>query len=121
MRRYSGPKFYILDADNEPIAVDMDAWARWFETAERHVAFTVVAPGVEVSTVFLGLDHNYSDEGPPILWETMVFDDYGGGDQYRYSSYAEALEGHNSVVAELGAKALERLKQVIQLAPKDVD
>jgi hypothetical protein len=27
----------------------------------------------KVSTVFLGLDHSFSEDGPPILWETMVF------------------------------------------------
>lgn len=26
-----------------------------------------------VSTVFLGLDHSWVIDGPPILWETMVF------------------------------------------------
>lgn len=28
--------------------------------------------GIEVSTVFLGMDHAFLD-GPPVLWETMVF------------------------------------------------
>jgi predicted DNA-binding transcriptional regulator AlpA len=47
-------------------------WARWFETAERTVASDHVGD-VHVSTVFLALDHNFGLEGPPVLWETMIF------------------------------------------------
>ena len=36
------------------------------------VARTEVGPYV-VSTVWLGLDHSYRDEGPPLIFETMVF------------------------------------------------
>ena len=46
-----------------------------------------------VSTVFLGIDHSFG-EGPPILWETMIFD--GPHDQFqeRYTSKEEAIAGH---------------------------
>lgn len=37
----------------------------------RRVGFTEIGPYV-VSTVFLVLDHQYG-EGPPVLYETMVF------------------------------------------------
>ena len=66
---------YILDASGEPKLVEsLTKWARWFEgSAEaRRVARTQVGDCM-VSTVFLGLDHNFSEEGPPVLWETMVF------------------------------------------------
>ena len=46
-------------------------WAKCFETADRKVAETEIDK-LRVSTVFLGLNHNFG-EGPPILWETMVF------------------------------------------------
>lgn len=54
--------------------------------------------GILVSTVFLGLDHNYGD-GLPLLWETMIFN--GEHDQYqeRYSSKEGALAGHQEAVA----------------------
>lgn len=53
-----------------------------------------------VSTVFLALDHSWNG-GPPLLFETMIFD--GPHDQYmrRYSTYDEALAGHNKVVEVL--------------------
>lgn len=47
-----------------------------------------------VSTVFLGLDHRFGGEGPPILFETMIFG--GKLDQYqeRCCTYAQAIEMH---------------------------
>ena len=65
----------------------------------RQVKWTQVGTQV-VSTVFLGLDHNFSDEGPPLLFETMILDDRCD-DQYqeRYSTYEEAEHGHEVAVA----------------------
>jgi hypothetical protein len=57
---------YILK-DKVPIPVSLMEWARWFGTAERHVAEETVGP-YWVSTVFLGLDHRFGDEGPPLLF-----------------------------------------------------
>src|SRR5215471_3275667 len=65
---------YILDDDGEPIPeTDPLKWAVWFQKANktRIVKQEKVGP-YEVSTVFLGMDHNFSG-GEPILWETMVF------------------------------------------------
>lgn len=98
---------YILDG-HTPKPCDLMTWARWFETAERHVAKTDVGP-YWVSTVFLGTDHRWG-EGPPLLFETMVFwkkssayptrangavDDFG---QERYSTWDEAEAGHALMV-----------------------
>jgi hypothetical protein len=82
------------------VEVDLMRWAEWFETADRHVKLTEQGD-VRVSTVFLGLDHNFSDRGPPILFETMAFvgDDSVG--QERYATWAEAEEGHARWVAQV--------------------
>lgn len=97
---------YILDADGNPVPEpDLFAWGRWLETADRHVADDYLAHGHRVSTVFLGLDHNHSRRGPPILYETMVFNDYGNLDAdwavARYATREAALEGHAAALAEL--------------------
>jgi len=68
-------KKYILDGRHAK-AVDLLTWARWFETADRHVANEIVN-GYRISTVFLGIDHRFSGEGPPLLFETMVFPNGG--------------------------------------------
>ena len=57
---------------------------------------------MEVSTVFLGLNHNFTMQGPPILFETMVF---GQPDDdeicERYETWDEAQKGHDEIVARL--------------------
>ncbi len=68
---------YMLDESGNPLPTrDVLQFGRWFETAERHIGLTTfpVNGGIEVSTVFLGMDHSFMD-GPPVLWETMVFAD----------------------------------------------
>ena len=54
---------------------------------------------VWVSTVFLGSDHNWSNVGPPSVFETMYtvkgqFADF----QARYATWDEAAAGHAEVV-----------------------
>jgi hypothetical protein len=52
---------------------------------------------VSISTIFLGLDHSYG-EGPPIVFETMIFGGKFDQEQWRYSSFDDAVEGHTSAV-----------------------
>jgi len=58
-----------------------------------------------VSTVFIGLDHSFGRQGPPIVFETMVFpeDNYDEHYMNRYATWAEAEAGHRRVVEELKA------------------
>lgn len=87
---------YILDG-HTPVACDLMTWARMFEKADRHVAKTEKG-GVKVSTVFLGLNHQYG-EGPPLLFETMIFG--GEHDQYqdRCSTWEQAEKMHAEACA----------------------
>lgn len=67
-----------------------------------------------VSTVWLGLDHNWGG-GEPILFETMSF---GGGEeqdetQWRWPTEAAALAGHAEIVATIAATvADERVEEL---------
>jgi hypothetical protein len=94
-------KFYILDR-HTPVPVDLLTWGKWFETAERHLVRDVF-DGVEVSTVFLGLDHNYSRKGPPLLFETMVFGGELDQEMLRYPTWQTALAGHREMVERVRA------------------
>jgi hypothetical protein len=74
-RQLSRPTHYYRDG--KPILDDelMPAFMRWamlFETEDRTVAKTRTLYGERLSTIFLGLDHNFGF-GPPILFETMLF------------------------------------------------
>lgn len=95
---------YILDADNNPLPCeDILVWARWYEdsliTDERRLLISRIG-SVEISTVFLGLNHRV-DDGPPILWETMVFGGDLDGEQRRYVTRADAIKGHHELVAQV--------------------
>ncbi len=92
----SGGK-YILEGKEPKLCEDLLEWARWFEDADRIVGSTKISADVHVSTVFLGLDHQWID-GPPILFETMIFG--GKHDEYqeRYHTWEEAELGHSEAV-----------------------
>lgn len=93
------PQHYIL-VDRVPFAVDMMTWARWFNDIDsRRVDHTDVDARCHVSTVFLGLDHNFSG-GEPILFETMIFGGPLDGAQWRYHTYDQAERGHADAVAQ---------------------
>ena len=105
---------YVLDEHGEPrVEMDTLAWARWFEQDERRVVRQqrwTRPDGVNilVSTVFLGLDHNFGmAHRMPVLWETMVFVDGESTDEYRYTSLEAAIHGHNRVVSVEGGEVLE--------------
>lgn len=90
---------YILQGKQPIPCPDQRRWGEWFNAANRQVAFTQVGHEVDVSTVFLGVDHNYHPDHGPVLFETMVF----GGNldqlQQRYSTWEEAEAGHQAIVA----------------------
>lgn len=101
---------YILQG-TQPVPVrDFLAWACWFESAERTVARTQVTATIEVSSVFLGLNHQWGN-GPPLLFETMVFG-LDKGDpladyQWRYRTWHEAEQGHEAIVALVRAHLVD--------------
>jgi len=90
---------YILAEDGKtPVQTeDSIRWDQFLKSADRAVRKTDVN-GVMVSTVFLGLDHNFYLHGSPILWETVVFGGPLDQAQERYSSYEDAVEGHEIMV-----------------------
>jgi hypothetical protein len=67
------------------------------ETENRHVAVTFVGV-LQISTVFLGLDHSFRESGPPILFETMIFGDDEDDYQRRCATWEEAEAMHARAV-----------------------
>lgn len=87
-----------FDRDGQPM--EMMAWAVRFEDKEyQRVAQTSVGDAT-VSTVWLGLNHQWGD-GPPLIFETMVFGGPHDENQWRWSTDAAALAGHERIVAAL--------------------
>lgn len=84
--------------DRQGKPTDRGTWIGSFEYDDRRVAVTK-ENGWMVSTVFLGLDHQWGD-GPPLIFETMIFDHPTlDGWQERYSTEDEARSGHERAVA----------------------
>ena len=91
---------YVLKDGKPVIEPNILKWAKWFESSdeERVLRKDKIDGDVEVSTVFLGLDRSFGD-GPPVLWQTMIFG--GPHDQFqeRYTSEAKAIAGHMRAIA----------------------
>jgi hypothetical protein len=93
---------YILDKDGNVVEVTYGEWCEWFRIVKnRRVARTQINEDVYISTVFLSMDHGYDPEGPPILFETLVFGGPMDGEMWRYSTKKEALEGHKRSVKQV--------------------
>lgn len=136
--------WWILDEQNNPKAVNVRTWSEWYEAAAkkgqvegggynpnadpRRVASTETAT-LWVSTVFLGVNHNFLGKGPPILFETMVFSletyarEFEGKIRFspddfetrRYSTWDDADTGHKATVRRIQkaeADALARVKSI---------
>lgn len=93
---------YLLDGHTPVRCDDLMEWARKYETMDLRVAETYIGDdtdpmAVRVSTVFLSLDHSFG-QGPPLLFETMVFGGTMDGRQVRYSTWDEAEAGHARIV-----------------------
>jgi len=87
--------YFILDKDRNAVPVeDVLDWAKWKtdNPALSNVAYDKRGD-VEVSTIFLGTNHNWRT-GPPILFETMVFGGDNDGLQVRYETWNQAEAGH---------------------------
>lgn len=86
--------YYTLDAQKQVVVVP--TFAEW---AARHESVRVVQQtereGVRVSTIFMGLNHRHFGNGPPIVFETMIFGGMRDGFVERYCSFDDAVMGHS--------------------------
>jgi hypothetical protein len=92
-------KFYGMDG--QPIS--LEEWGRLAGSEKKVVSSTELPGGVWVSTVLLGMDHRFGGVGPPIIFETMVFesrDNLGELDCDRYCTREEAELGHEAMVTK---------------------
>jgi hypothetical protein len=102
-----GNNHYILEG-HKVKKVDLLTWAKWYETTERHVADEKVGD-VRISTVFLGLDHSFGN-GPPLIFETLVFGGPLDQEMDRYTTWEEAEKGHKTMVERI--KLLPKSPQI---------
>lgn len=112
---YKRPKFYVL-VNRVPVPeLNLTSWSNMFGTFDRTVRKSegkITLDGnnmgeITVSTVFLGIDH--AVQGPPMLFETMVFGGPSDGEQDRCSTWEAAEKMHEAMVlkVKLDVKSLE--------------
>lgn len=97
-----------FDRKGQPISYEEGARLLADSEARRVAQDVVIVEGEPrwVSTVHLVLNHNWDDDGPPLIFETMTFTHDGPIDMvYRYPTEEAALAGHDQVVAELRDRA----------------
>jgi hypothetical protein len=97
--------YYILNADHSVRETHcVHEWGRFLENiTNRLVDWTQVNSECHVSTIFIGLDHRFAGDGPPILFESLVFGGPCDGDGRRYSSWDDAETGHKMLVKKVRA------------------
>jgi hypothetical protein len=99
------PVYWFLK-DKKPVGTqDIKKWGECFHSEDRIVGKTEIG-NVEVSTVFLGIDHNFLKVGPPLLFETMIFGGDLDGYQKRFSTWEEAEQGHKAAIKLVKSKSV---------------
>lgn len=91
--------------------ITLDQWMELIANLDyKRVALTEFPDGTTISTVWLGMDHQWGD-GPMQIFETMVFGSALDQSQWRYASEEQALRGHAETLElvrlELGIHTLE--------------
>lgn len=116
----------ILGEEGEVVPCSLLNWAYWLEANRKRIIAQEDLPhGYWISTIFLGLNQQYEPDGPPLWFETMVFEPSDGrpspltgkvhqlGNEatcQRYTTLEEARAGHQMIKAKwLGY--FERMKE----------
>lgn len=95
----SHSRWYAETKDGGVRPIELSAYSEKSFIDTRRVSATDLPGGVRISTVFLGLDHGWGD-GPPVLYETMIFGGPMDQEQDRYCTRAQAAIGHEEWVAK---------------------
>lgn len=66
------------------------------------------AARILVSTVFLGLDHNWG-RGPPLLFETLIFGGPLHDEMWRYPTWDAAVAGHTAAVQAVKSALVQQV------------
>jgi len=110
MKKYKTLGKYILKGKKIVECADLFEWAEWFEESKnRIIKQETLNNGLEVSTIFLGLNHNFSGKGKPVLFETMVFEPLKKGEEFRNGLYQERCSTRKKA-KEMHKRIFEKFK-----------
>ena len=113
----SKPDRYVLDeAGNPRPEPSRMTWANWFKDSSNWIVKQERIGPSRISTVFLGLDNNFSAEGPPVLWETLVFGGPLADEGGRCAGSREQAEAMHQAMAEK-VRAAQNLLEICYKKP----
>lgn len=119
--RYYYPNGKPIRAENAPMI-----WVNLIgDEANKAVNANYLANGISISTVWLGLNHNW-EAGKPLIYETGVFREGKELELVRYSTRVQALAGHKEMVKKWGDPGamlyfwLEEIKKKIAYLPSKI-
>lgn len=92
------PHLYKLIGKKAVPCEDVMEWSSFLKN-DRTLAKTKLGD-ILISTVFLGINHSFGN-GPPLLFETMVFDAAEEEICERYSTWDQAETGHRAIVEKI--------------------
>lgn len=101
--------------DKDSLPIDVHEWGKLHNDREyRFIARAKIMDRAKsefdivknVSTVWIGINTNPYDYGPPMIFETAVFEETDQGDDVltqRYATLKEALAGHTEAIVAISA------------------
>lgn len=91
--------------DRQGRVIPRYAFAKLFQDAGYKRVAATDGPGWRVSTVWLGLNHEWDENRPPLIFETMIFGGEHDESQWRWHTEDGARTGHDWIVTclEIGA------------------
>lgn len=112
------------DRDGNPISFE-EYCAKFSDHDYKRIAYTEIPEtDIQISTVWLGIDHNFGLEDPrPVIFETMIFGGEHNDWQDRYCTEDEARQGHLRAVELVVGHAIvlgEVILQELENAVPDV-
>lgn len=108
-------RHYTLDEHGNPKPCDAIEWGIMFENRLLRIVKQESVGKYFISTVFLGLDHNWSGKGGPVLWETMVFHPNPNPQDKRWGKveldgYTERCSGNREQAEAMHQRVVARVK-----------
>ena len=92
---------FLRGVDNFMVNIkEMNKWVKVFENNNSYMVIqqTEVSHEIRISTVFLGINHNFRGT-TPILFETMIFGGEYDRHMWRYTNIKKARAGHRRALA----------------------
>lgn len=81
--------------DEDGNSITQDEWAILFQASRWQLI--AEGDGVHVSTVYIGLNHEFDPDKSPLIFESLVHVDDNEQEMVRYATKADAIVGHSNL------------------------